>query len=143
MRRTPLAAGLTGLGAALLAASGILWVGSPIPASLETASFNGGPGTPSYERGRALFVTEGCIGCHWHEQAGAPRGSSYGWAVNLSDMENPHTLLHNDIDYLRVWLRDPWVKNQFRVMPNPNLSDDKIEDLLAFLVPGALSPAQR
>jgi len=142
MRRTPLASGLTGLGLALLAAGAILWVRSPTPASLETASFHVGLGMPAYERGRALFVTEGCIGCHWHEQAGAPRGSSYGWAVNLSDMENPHTLLHNDIDYLRVWLRDPWVKNQFRVMPNPNLSDDKIEDLLAFLVPSAGRPAQ-
>lgn len=142
MRRTPLAAGLAGLGAALLAASGILWVGSPIPASLETASFQGGPDSPPYERGRALFVTEGCIGCHWHEQAGAPRTSSYGAGPDLSKIEDQYTLLHNDLAYVRTWLRSPWVKNPNRVMPNPNLSDDKIEDLLAFLVPGASRPAQ-
>ena len=142
MRRTPLAAGLAGLGAALLAAGAILWIRSPAPTSFETASLQGGPGTPAYERGRALFVTEGCIGCHWHQQAGAPRASSYGWAVSLSEIENPYTLLHNDVEYVRTWLRSPWVKNQFRVMPNPNLSDDEIEYLLAFLVPSKWRPRQ-
>jgi hypothetical protein len=74
-----------------------IWVRSPAPITDQRPTVQTGVGTRSYERGRALFVAKGCIGCHWHEQA-APRGSSYGWAVIIRH-DQPYALLHNDVEY--------------------------------------------
>ncbi|MBI2862352.1 MAG: c-type cytochrome [Chloroflexi bacterium] len=144
MPRRRLAAGLAALGLVLLTAAAIVWTQTPTLSEIGVEAFQGEPATPDYERGRALFVAKGCIACHWHEGVAAPtaRFSHSSFGPNLSDIDKPHTLLHNDPEYVRAWLRAPWVKNPQRVMPNLNLLDEEIEDLLAFLVPNKLTPRQ-
>jgi len=141
MPRAVLIASLAGLGVALLIAAAFLWVRSPVARPEDTPAILSGPETASFERGRALFVAKGCIGCHFHKEANLPSWSSHGsGGPNLSDIDNPYTLLHNDVEYLRTWLRDPWVKNPNRVMPELDLSEEEIESLLAFLLPSRRTP---
>ena len=142
MPRFRLAASLAAIGLALLVAAAVVWVRSPAATFDGRTSVQTGTATPSYERGKALFIAKGCVRCHWHDQLGASRASfSRGSSgPNLSEIDTPYTLLHNDPEYLREWLRDPWVKNPNRVMPDMDLSEEEIESLLAFLVPSRWTP---
>ena len=120
------------MGLVLLSAAAVVWT-QPPRSALTVA---GSVASPHYERGRALFVAKGCVGCHWHESVGT-RGDfpGTGFGPDLSEIDELNTTLPSDPEYLRAWLRDPRVKNPQRVMPDLDLSDEEIESLLAFLVP--------
>jgi cytochrome c1 len=140
MPRRWLATGLAALGVVLLGAGAVTWI-QPTTSSAVEVLYSA---LPDYERGKALFVAKGCIGCHWHDGVGA-RGDFPGTGIgpDLSEIDKAHTLLPNDPEYLRTWLRDPWVKNPRRVMPDLGLSEEEIESLLAFLVPSRWGAASQ
>lgn len=79
----------------------------------------------SAEYGRALFIAKGCKYCHM--RAGVSNmvpGPVSG--PNLTDYSA-------DPAFLRAWLQDPQAVRSQTQMPNLNLSEAEIEDLIAFL----------
>ncbi|HYN87071.1 MAG TPA: c-type cytochrome [Ardenticatenaceae bacterium] len=80
----------------------------------------------SAEEGRVLFRNKGCIGCHVNERVEGPRGMAAGFGPDLTDYSN-------DADFLRRWLDDPQAVRPGTEMPEIDLSEAEIEDLIAFL----------
>lgn len=91
------------------------------------------PAAAPYEQGRELFIAKGCITCHRHKAAGA--SGSYEVGPDLTMIESvPYDNLPNSEDFLRKWLKDPGAIKPSTAMPNLGLTDEEIEELLAFLV---------
>ncbi len=121
MRRLALALGVLGLSLLLVSA---------IP-GLAPASGRTSPPSGDAERGKALFLAKGCATCHVNRRVPGRTGEfarAYG-ARDAPDL----TGYANDPDLLRRWLRDPAAVKPGTAMPNLNLSDDEIADLIAFL----------
>lgn len=161
--------GLGGAGLSLVIAAAVLWTATPaampeaetpvaeqatllaatrsaVPTIEPTATGrpNVGPknsGRDPYEKGKALFVAKGCVTCHQHEKAGVSDSMSYRVGPNLTHIESvPYDSLPNDADFLRKWLKDPAAMKPSAQMPNLGLSDEDIEDLLAFLLADERTP---
>lgn len=74
------------------------------------------------ERGRRLFVDQGCHGCHTIKALGTPIGP------DLS-----HVGARYSRPYLKRWLRDPEAQRPSAHMPQLELTEPQIEALAAFL----------
>ena len=117
-----LALALGALGLALLVASAIPGV---VPASGRAVATGGDAG-----RGEMLFRAKGCATCHVHGRVPGRTGEfSGGYPGSAPDL----TSYANDPELLRRWLRDPQAIKPTTTMPNLDLSDDEIADLIAFL----------
>ncbi len=120
MRGLALALGAVGL--ALLVVSFIPGV---VPASGGVAAARG-----DAWRGEALFQAKGCATCHVHGRVSGRTGEfSGGYPGSPPDL----TSYANDPELLRRWLRDPKAVKPTTAMPNLDLSDGEIADLIAFL----------
>ncbi len=82
--------------------------------------------TPSVSRGQDVWHANNCINCHTLFGEGAY------YAPDLTKITQ-----HRGTPYLSAFLRNPSAfyseQKHRRLMPNPNLSDPEIADLLAFL----------
>jgi mono/diheme cytochrome c family protein len=110
-------------------------------------------GAPGLVRGKALFHTLGCRGCHKVHQAGGDDGpdlSNFGLRdparLPMSRIEGPHTL----DNWIAQHLRDPRRVVPESRMPALGLDRDQIESLTLYLlslrlgrVPEALWPRDR
>lgn len=80
------------------------------------------------ERGRRLFVAQGCVSCHTHG-AIAMKGEMSAFGKDLTDRRYP-------ADYLAKFLADPSIK-QYALggprMPNLELREKEILPIVAFL----------
>lgn len=128
MTKTSIILGFIGL--AMMLAAVIPWPSGP--SGLASEGDIEETATPSAmseaERGRALFVSRGCIGCHRHAAVtGAdPMFQGTDGAPNLTDYDpNP--------EFVRAWLRDPKAIRPNTVMPNLGLSESELDALIAFL----------
>jgi cbb3-type cytochrome oxidase cytochrome c subunit len=74
------------------------------------------------ERGRRLFVDQGCHGCHTIKALGTPIGP------DLS-----HVGARYSESYLKRWLRDPQAQRPSAHMPQLELTEPQLEALAAFL----------
>jgi cytochrome c oxidase subunit 2 len=74
------------------------------------------------ERGRRLFVDQGCHGCHTIKALGTPIGP------DLS-----HVGARYSEAYLKRWLRDPQAQRPSAHMPQLELTEPQIAALAAFL----------
>lgn len=89
-------------------------------------------GLPSQPRGNAvrgkeLFETRGCMGCHAVGEGDAAQGSSF--AANLSRVgEKVH------YDYLVPWIHNPQERQPLSVMPSLRLSLEETRDIASFLM---------
>ena len=120
MRGLALALGVLGL--ALLVVSAIPGV---VPASGGVVATGG-----DAERGEVLFQAKGCATCHVHRRIPGRTGEfGGGYPAAAPDL----TRYANDPELLRRWLRDPQAVKPTTAMPNLDLSDDEIADLIAFL----------
>src|SRR5919199_4255659 len=120
MRGLVLALGALGL--ALLVVSAIPDV---LPASGRAAAARGDAG-----RGAQLFQAKGCATCHVHGRIPGRTGEfGGGYPATAPDL----TTYANDPELLRRWLRDPKAVKPTTAMPNLDLSDGEIADLIAFL----------
>ncbi|MEX2047225.1 MAG: c-type cytochrome [Chloroflexota bacterium] len=124
----------------------LLAMASLAPESTSAASFvttataapsSKTPTRASPERGRMLFATKGCVGCHIHAEIPAARmwvGPDLTGLAARAATRLPGT---DARAYVRQSLRDP---NAYRVpgfsstMPQLGLSDDEIESLAALLL---------
>ncbi|HLF29111.1 MAG TPA: cytochrome c [Anaerolineae bacterium] len=105
----------------------LLWVGcagasaaTPAhPAPADTAA-------ESIERGRVLFRDKGCVTCHVNNRVEGKTGVMNLGAPNLTDYTN-------EPEFLRRWLADPAAVKLGARMPNLQLSETDIADLIAFL----------
>jgi len=94
-------------------------------------------GSGDAARGKALFESVGCQGCHVSDPE-ARRDVMTGWRqhgpnlIGLSDKTTP--------EWLALWLKNPKAWNPETRMPNLRLSDGEIADLVAFLM---TKPASR
>jgi cytochrome c2 len=78
--------------------------------------------------GQDLFVAKGCVTCHAH--AGIERDWEGAVFVDVGpDLTN----FTADPDYLRRWLSDPSAIKPNTIMPDLRLSEDEIEQLIAFI----------
>ncbi len=85
-------------------------------------------GLGSAERGKELFKSVGCLGCHQVDDFGRDRGR-YTQAPDLSTVGSKVSK-----EWLTSWLRNPrhyWAET---TMPSLRLSDGEIGDLAAFLL---------
>jgi len=78
--------------------------------------------TLEHERGRRLFVDQGCHGCHTINALGTPIGP------DLS-----HVGARYSESYLRRWLRDPQAQRPSAHMPQLELTEPQIAALATFL----------
>lgn len=83
-------------------------------------------------RGSALFDAKTCIGCH----AIAGHGAPVRVAPNLTHLAERATIgagvITNDPANLARWLRDPQGVKPGSHMPDLNLTDDEVNDLVAY-----------
>ena len=87
------------------------------------------PGQPrgNAVRGKELFETRGCMGCHAVGEGDAAQGSSF--AANLSRVgEKVH------YDYLVPWIHNPQERQPLSVMPSLRLSLQETRDIASYLV---------
>ncbi|MDE2665315.1 MAG: c-type cytochrome [Acidobacteriota bacterium] len=78
-------------------------------------------------RGKELFETRGCMGCHAVGEGDAAQGSSF--AANLSRVgEKVH------YDYLVPWIHNPQERQPLSVMPSLRLSLQETRDIASYLV---------
>jgi cytochrome c2 len=119
----------------LLVVSFLPWPGESAPDGSATRSAGVAPAISSSPftgadagRGQELFVAKGCLACHEHS---AVERAAHLPAVgpNLS-----YYHIKGNAEFLRQWLRDPPAMRPQTRMPNLNLSDQEIEDLIAFLL---------
>ena len=97
-----------------------------------------GPATPSTSandpagKGAALFLSKGCSGCHTINSV-----SAGVVGPNLTHFKSRKTFAGATFDIndqnLREWLRNPPAMKPGSVMPNLNLSEDEITQLIAYL----------
>ncbi len=80
------------------------------------------PGAVVAERGRRVFMEQGCHGCHTIGAVGTPIGP------DLSRIGNRYS-----VSDLRRWLRDPESVRPGAHMPILELTEDQIDDLAEFL----------
>jgi mono/diheme cytochrome c family protein len=80
------------------------------------------------ERGRRLFASQGCVGCHTHREVGVARGVASDFGGDLSDRRFP-------ADYLAKFLADPSIKPVVngKRMPNLGMREKEIVPLVAFI----------
>jgi hypothetical protein len=113
------------------------------PSDVAVGQFQGAAGDQpdsQYKRGIMLFVDRGCVRCHYHS-AVANLGVSLEVGPELSRLGDPASGLPSDPRYLRAWLKDPRAIRPNTIMPNLNLSDGEIDDLLAFLLANSPNPS--
>lgn len=87
------------------------------------------PGQPrgNAVRGKELFETRGCMGCHAVGEGDAAQGSSF--AANLSRVgEKVH------YDYLVPWIHNPQERQPLSVMPSLRLSLAETRDIASYLM---------
>ncbi len=103
------------------------------PAGQTTAPAGGA----NADAGKALMTSKGCIACH--TIAGVP-GAVGTIGPALSDMGDPAKhpkmaggTLDNNVDNMKKWLKDPPTVKPGTVMPNLNLSQPEIDNLVAYL----------
>jgi len=91
--------------------------------------------SPEGERGREIARPSGCSSCHGIDgegQMGPPFVGLYGSTVTFND----GTTAVADEDYLRQSIRDPsarQVAGYQLPMPVANLSDEEVDDLIAYI----------
>jgi cytochrome c oxidase subunit 2 len=91
------------------------------------------PGGGDAAQGAQLFQTRGCAACH--TIAGTPAQGKVG--PNLTHFASRGTLagsvLENNAQDLRRWLKDPPGIKPGSIMPNLNLTDQELTVLAAYL----------
>jgi len=80
------------------------------------------------ERGRRLFVSQGCVSCHVHRAVEIASGPMSSFGPELTDRRLP-------ADYLARFLKDPSIKppTDGKQMPNLDMREKEILPLVAFL----------
>jgi nitric oxide reductase subunit C len=79
--------------------------------------------TPSVERGKKLWETNNCIGCHTLLGEGAYFAPELG---NVYKRRGP--------EFIKIWIKSqPTGAPGRRQMPNFHLTDDELDDLVNFL----------
>jgi cytochrome c oxidase subunit 2 len=91
------------------------------------------PTDPTAAEGAQLFQTRGCSACH--TIAGTPAQGMVG--PNLTHVASRSVIagsvLQNNADDLRTWLKDPPAVKPGSVMPNLGLNDHELDVLVAYL----------
>lgn len=104
------------------------WVASnAVPATLPDTEDD-----PEAAAGAAAFRAKGCASCH------TVKGYSAGQVgPDLTHFSQRHTfagaIFDNDERNLRAWLRDPPAEKPGSVMPDLDLTEEEISDLIAYL----------
>jgi len=99
------------------------WLG--VGAAVATALVAVAVAVPSAsleDRGRELFIADGCYGCHTIGKMGTPIGP------DLSHIGTKHSRA-----YLERWLRDPAEQRPTAHMPKLELTPEEVDALAAFL----------
>ena len=88
---------------------------------------------PTPPKAAQLFQTRGCTACHTIN--GTPAAGKIG--PNLTHFASRGTLagsiLDNNADNLRKWLKDPPAAKPGSIMPNLGLNDHEFDVLVAYL----------
>jgi cytochrome c2 len=95
------------------------------------------PAKGNAERGKELFESVGCQGCHMSDPK-AERHVMDGWrqhGPNLTGLAEK-----TNAAWLAAWLENPKAYNPETRMPNLRLQDDEIADLVAFLLAQPTQP---
>ncbi len=91
------------------------------------------PTDPTAAEGAQLFQTRGCAACHTIN--GTPAQGQVG--PNLTHVASrgviAGSVLENNADSLRTWLKDPPAVKPGSVMPNLGLNDHELDVLVAYL----------
>ena len=91
------------------------------------------PTDPTAAEGAQLFQTRGCSACHTIN--GTPAAGKVG--PNLTHVASrgviAGSILENNAENLRTWLKDPPAVKPGSVMPNLGLSDHELDVLVAYL----------
>ena len=117
----------------------LLTAASLAPTTGNPASCSDQPyaSTASSVRGRLLFATKGCTGCHTHASLPSARVQVGPDLTHLADRAATRVAGLDARAYVRQSIRDPGayhVPGYTAVMPDLGLSDADIDALIAFLL---------
>lgn len=114
---------LVTLGAALLLVSFLPWPGASAPNQPDQAALL----ARQIDQGRVLFRDKGCAACHVHQQA-PPKGGEC-----CRDFGPDLSAYGADPAFLASWLAAPASVRPQTMMPDLELSEAEIADLIVFL----------
>jgi len=89
---------------------------------------------PAARAGREVFVSVACINCH--TVRGTPANGVFGPDLThlMSRARIGAGVARNTPENLRAWVKDPTSLKPGALMPAMKLSDDKLDQLVAYLV---------
>jgi uncharacterized repeat protein (TIGR01451 family) len=105
-------------------------VATSAPAVQPTAAPTTAPAAPAGDatNGAALFASKSCTACHLVSGKGGSVGPDLTHIATTA-----YDSLANDAASLATWLHNPGAVKAGTAMPNPNLTDAEINDLVAYL----------
>ena len=89
--------------------------------------------TPAAERGRETFKALTCINCHRSDGGGGTSNAGPDLTHIAGRRYLASRLLPYSADNLRKWLADPQAIKEGTLMPNFKLSDQQLDELVAYL----------
>jgi cytochrome c oxidase subunit 2 len=88
---------------------------------------------PEAAAGRALFLATSCVNCH--TVTGTTATGTFG--PDLTHLMNRQTIasgtMTNSVENLRAWMRDPQVLKSGCLMPNMQLDNGQLDEIVAYL----------
>lgn len=111
---------------------------APSPTSAPTASTASAATTAldraAVARGKAVFTSAGCALCHTIQ--GVSNGNQCPNLTHIASVpiaSPPWDNLPNDPAFLRRWIKNPQAIKPGNLMPNLGLTDQQVDDVVAFL----------
>lgn len=86
------------------------------------------------QKGRALFVSKGCVACHTVEGVPGATGKVGPDLTTIASRPQIAGVVENTPDNLKRWLKNPPALKPGTAMPNLGLTDEEVENLVAFLL---------
>jgi len=86
------------------------------------------------QKGRALFVSKGCVACHTVEGVPGATGKVGPELTTIASRPQIAGVVENTPDNLKRWLKNPPGLKPGTAMPNLGLTDEEVDNLVAFLL---------
>ncbi|MGY1840564.1 MULTISPECIES: c-type cytochrome [unclassified Modestobacter] len=102
-------------------------------AALSACASATGEPEGSVEAGRALLGQYGCVACHQVPGVAGPQGRVGPPLGTIAERRTVAGTLPNTPDNLRSWIQDPQEINPGSLMPDVGVTDDDVDDIVAYL----------
>ncbi|MGY1824913.1 MULTISPECIES: c-type cytochrome [unclassified Blastococcus] len=102
-------------------------------AALSACTGTTGDAEGSVEAGRVLLGEYGCVACHQVPGVAGPQGRVGPPLGTIVDRRTVAGTLPHTPENLRAWIQDPQEIEPDSLMPDLGVTDDDVEDIVAYL----------